>query len=58
MGRVITFYVPERFTLKLKRTSRSEAGRVLEFPSPQVKQYFQPTWVFPEVDSDLAAGDK
>jgi len=58
MGRVIAFYVPDRFTPKLKRTSRLEANCVIEFPSPGRKQYSQPTWVFPEVDSDLAASDQ
>ena len=58
MGRVIAFYIPDRFKPKLKRTAPLETRRVIEFPSAEAKHYFQPTWIFPEVDSDLAAVDQ
>ena len=53
MGRLIEFHVPENYKPKI-RWAPLENGRVIEFPSSNVEDYRQPTWIFPEVDADLA----
>ncbi len=54
MGKLIEFYVPEDFTLKTKQKEPIESSRVIEFPSSKPDTFHQVTWVFPEVDADLA----
>jgi len=46
--------VPDNFKPKSKRLWPSDAGRVLQFPRPEPKDFVQPTWIFPEVDADLS----
>lgn len=54
MGKLIEFYVPEGFGLRPKRNDALETARVIEFPSGKPDAFHQVTWVFPEVDADLA----
>lgn len=54
MGRLIEFYVPESHKPKIKWTQQVEAGRVIEFPPKKSEGYVQVTWIFPEIDADLA----
>ncbi len=54
MAQVIPFHVPDNFKPKSKRLWPSDAGRVLQFPRPEPKDFVQPTWIFPEVDADLS----
>ena len=58
MGKVIPFHVPASFRRAPKWESQASPGRVIEFHGPGQARYFQPTWIFAEVDADLAAGDK
>jgi len=54
MGRLIEFYVPENHKPKINRTLHDEPAQVIEFRSKSPGRYAQVTWIFPEVDSDLA----
>ncbi len=54
MGKLIEFYVPDDFRLKPKRKESLESSRVIEFPSSKPDTFRQITWIFPEVDADLA----
>jgi len=54
MGRLIEFYIPENHKPKIKWTQQAEPGRVIEFRSKTPEQFAQATWVFPEIDADLA----
>lgn len=54
MGKLIEFYVPEGFRFKTIRGETLETSRVIEFPSDKSDGFHQVTWVFPEVDADLA----
>ena len=54
MGRLIEFYVPEKHKPKVKWTQQVEPGRVIEFRSKTPDKYAQVTWIFPEIDADLA----
>ena len=54
MGRLIEFYIPENHKPKIKWTEQTESGRVLEFRPKTAGKYTQVTWIFPEIDADLA----
>jgi hypothetical protein len=54
MGTLIEFYVPDGFRLKTKPTDGAETARIIEFPSSKSDTFHQVTWIFPEVDADLA----
>jgi len=54
MAQVIPIHVPDHLKTKLKLLCPSDAGRVLQFPRPEPKDFVQPTWIFPEVDADLS----
>ena len=54
MGRLIEFYVPENFKPKIKWAQQNDVGQVVEFAPSKPTDYRQVTWVFPEVDADLA----
>ena len=59
MGRLIEFYVPKNFKPKSINPKRSRAHpvdtpRVVEFPRLKSDEFRQETWIFPEIDSDLA----
>jgi hypothetical protein len=54
MGKLIEFYVPDGFRSKTKRKESLEGPRVIEFPSSKSDIFHQVTWIFPEVDADLA----
>ena len=54
MARVIEFYIPENFKPKLRASSATQDGQVLEFPRREIVDYQHPTWIFPEVDADLS----
>ncbi|HKR28959.1 MAG TPA: hypothetical protein VJT08_00695 [Terriglobales bacterium] len=54
MGKLIEFYIPEGFTFETKRGDTLETSRVIEFPSGKSDGLHQVTWVFPEIDADLA----
>jgi len=54
MGRLIEFYIPENHKPKIKWTQQAESEQVIEFRPKQPERYAQVTWIFPEVDADLA----
>lgn len=54
MGKLIEFYVPEGFRFNSKPDATLETSRVIEFPSGKSDRFHQVTWVFPEIDADLA----
>ena len=54
MGRLIEFYIPDNFQRANRPASSADASRVIEFPRSEGEAFRQITWIFPEVDSDLA----
>lgn len=54
MGKLIEFYIPEGFSVKTKRENTVGNSRVIGFPCGKSDTFHQVTWIFPEVDADLA----
>jgi len=54
MGRLIEFYIPDNFERANRPAPSGDAPKVIEFPRSQGDRFRQVTWIFPEVDSDLA----
>ncbi|HEU5232033.1 MAG TPA: hypothetical protein VFU50_04170 [Terriglobales bacterium] len=54
MGKLIEFYIPEGFSFETKGGDTPRNSRVIEFPSGKSDTLHQITWIFPEVDADLA----
>jgi hypothetical protein len=54
VGKLIEFYIPQGFRPKTKPENPLETSQVIEFPSGKSNTFHQSTWIFPEVDADLA----
>jgi hypothetical protein len=54
MGKLIEFYIPEGFRFRTTGENIQGNSRVIEFPSRRSDTFHQVTWIFPEVDADLA----
>lgn len=54
MGRLIEFYVPDNFERATRPASSGDGPKVIDFPRSEREGFRKVTWIFPEVDSDLA----
>lgn len=54
MGRLIEFYIPDNFNPQPRRKKPLEGAQVIQFPANTSDEFRQATWIFPEVDADLA----